>query len=74
MLLCGSFQNKDKALNLAEKIKSKGYPAFVEKADLGPKGVWYRIKIAGISKDAAEKTRDELKIKLKIDAIIAQRK
>ena len=74
MLLCGSFQNKDKALNLAEKIKSKGYPAFVEKADLESKGVWYRIKIAGISKDAAEKTRDELKIKLKIDAIIAQRK
>ena len=74
MLLCGSFKNKDKALNLAEKIKSKGYPAFVEKADLESKGVWYRIKIAGISKDAAEKTRDELKIKLKIDAIIAQRR
>ena len=75
ILLCGSFQDKNKALNLAKKIKDKGYPAFVEKADLELKGVWYRIKIAGFnSKNAAEKARDELKGKLKLEAVVATQK
>ena len=75
MLLCGSFQDKNKALNLAKKIKAKGYPAFVEKADLELKGIWYRIKIGGYSsKNAAEKVRDELKVKLKLEAVVAKQK
>ncbi len=75
ILLCGSFQDKNKALNLAKKIKDKGYPAFVEKADLELKGIWYRIKVAGFSsKIAAEKARDELKGKLKLEAVVAKQK
>jgi len=75
ILLCGSFQDKNKALNLAKKIKGKGYPAFVEKADLELKGIWYRIKVAGFSsKIAAEKARDELKGKLKLEAVVAKQK
>ena len=75
VLLCGSFQDKNKALNLAKKIKAQGYPAFVEKADIESKGVWYRIKIAGFSsKNAAEKARDELKRKLKLEAVVTKRK
>lgn len=75
ILLCGSFQDKNKAFSLVKKIKSKGYPAFLEKADLGFKGVWYRIKIAGFtSKDAADQACYDLKQKLKIEAIVAKRR
>ncbi len=75
ILMCGSFQNKDKALKQAAKIRAKGYKPFVETADLGSKGIWYRIKIAGFnSKDAAEKARGELNRALKLAAIVAKRK
>ncbi|MBN2106180.1 MAG: SPOR domain-containing protein [Deltaproteobacteria bacterium] len=75
ILLCGSFQSRDKALKLAAKIKSKGYMPFVEKADLGSKGIWYRLKIAGFStKEAAEKVRGELNAKLKVAAIVVKNK
>jgi cell division septation protein DedD len=71
LLLCGSFQGREKALKLAAKIKAKGYMPFVEKADLGSKGIWYRIKIAGFdTKGAAEKVRDALNRKLKVAAIV----
>jgi cell division protein FtsN len=75
VLLCGSFQSREKALKQASKIKAKGYMPFVEKADLGTKGLWYRIKIAGfISKDAAEKARDELNKSLHLAAIVSKHK
>ena len=75
ILLCGSFQSREKALKLAAKIKAKGYLPFVEKADLGSKGIWFRIKIGGFStKDAAEKVRDELNGKLKVAAIVVKSK
>jgi cell division protein FtsN len=75
VLLCASFQNKEKALRQAAKIRAKGYAPSVEKADLGSRGVWYRIKISGFnSKDTAEKARRELNKTLKLEAVIAKRK
>jgi cell division protein FtsN len=75
ILLCGSFQSKEKALKQAGKIKAQGYMPVVERADLGSKGIWYRIKIAGFnSKDAAEKVRIALSSKLKLEAIVAKQK
>ena len=75
ILLCGSFKSKQTAQNTAEKLKQQHYPAVMEEADLGAKGVWYRIKVGGFSsKDATEKTRLEIKRKFNIDALASTKK
>lgn len=41
----GSFGSAGDALSLKKKMLAKGYPAFVVEADLGKKGLWYRVRI-----------------------------
>jgi len=75
VLLCGSFKSRLSALSTAEKLKQQQFPAVMEEADLGARGVWYRIKVGGFSsKDGAEKTRSEIKRKLNIDALVSTKK
>ena len=38
-----SVKQHDGANGLRDRMKQKGYAAFVEAADLGAKGVWYRV-------------------------------
>ena len=74
-LMCGSFKKRIVAQNTAGKLKKNQYPAFVEEADLGAKGRWFRVKIGGFSsKEAAEKIRGEIKKKLNIEAMATRRK
>lgn len=40
-----SFKNEKIANNEVEKIKLKGYDAFIEKAEIVNKGIWYRVKV-----------------------------
>ena len=57
----GSFEKKEHAEELLQKLQKKGYPVFLEKADLGKKGTWYRVKAGEfISKQEAEKLRKRL--------------
>ncbi len=41
----GSFGSAADAIALKQKMLAKKYPAFVVEADLGKKGLWYRVKI-----------------------------
>lgn len=45
MLQVGSFQKLEDAESLRARLKKKGYPARVTTADLGEKGVWYRVVV-----------------------------
>lgn len=42
-----SFKSEIIANREVEKLKSKGYSAYVEKADIPNRGTWYRIKVKG---------------------------
>jgi cell division septation protein DedD len=60
-LQAGSFEKKEHAEELFQELQKKGYPVFLEKADLKGKGVWYRVKLGEFSTRAeAEKFREEL--------------
>lgn len=73
-LLCGSFKSRQAALSIVEKLKRNNYAAFLERADLGQRGVWYRAKISGFSsRNMAEKVRAELKSSLNIDSLAKKR-
>jgi cell division septation protein DedD len=50
-----SVQKIDGAQDLIGRLSKNGYPAFVEKTDLGSKGVWYRVYVGPFaSKSAAD--------------------
>ncbi len=42
-----SFRSETIAQNEVNKIKSKGYSAFQEKAEIRNRGTWYRVKVSG---------------------------
>ena len=49
----GSFGSVGDAITLKKKMLAKDYPAFVAEADLGKKGLWYRVKIGPYKNSAA---------------------
>ncbi|MCK5855615.1 MAG: SPOR domain-containing protein, partial [Sulfurovaceae bacterium] len=51
----GSFGAAGDAITLKKKMLAKGYPAFVVEADLGKKGLWYRVRIGPYVDSAAAK-------------------
>ena len=59
-------KNKTEAEKEAEKYRSVCSDIFVQKADLGAKGTWYRLRCGATdSKETAAKTRDMLKSRFK---------
>lgn len=40
-----SFQSKSTADRQADKFRAKGYDAYVEKANIPGRGIWYRVKV-----------------------------
>ncbi|MBM4309669.1 MAG: hypothetical protein FJ119_01810 [Deltaproteobacteria bacterium] len=57
----GSYRNRDTAASESARISAKGHDAFVERADLGPRGIWFRVKV-GRFKTRAE--AESLKAKI----------
>ncbi len=49
----GSYQKRVSASSEVVRIEAKGYDAFIERVDLGKKGIWYRVKV-GRFKNRAE--------------------
>lgn len=41
----GAFSSVEDAGRLEKTLVAKGYPVFIAEADLGPKGVWYRVRL-----------------------------
>ncbi len=61
-----SVKQRDGADGLRDRMKNKGYAAFVEAADLGAKGVWYRVYAGPFSSKA---DADQVVNSLKADRI-----
>jgi cell division septation protein DedD len=45
-------QNQAEALQLAERLKGAGVPAYMVVADLGSRGRWFRVRIGGFATPA----------------------
>ena len=62
----GSFRNRETAEGEVQKLREQGFDALVEKAELGEKGIWYRVIIDGFStRQEAEEKEEELHNKVK---------
>ena len=60
-LQVGSFEKKEHAENLFQKLRKKGYPVFLKRVDLKEKGIWYRVKVGEYpTKVEAEKFKEKL--------------
>ncbi len=64
----GSFGAAGDAIALKKKMLSKDYPAFVVEADLGAKGLWYRVRIgpyesSEVAKSAQKVLEDKEQLK-----------
>jgi len=47
-----SFQDKSRAETSLQDLKNSGYQAFLIASDLGVKGIWYRVRVGGITDEA----------------------
>ena len=47
-----SFQDKNRAAIALQALKNSGYQAFLIASDLGVKGIWYRVRVGGITDEA----------------------
>jgi cell division septation protein DedD len=69
----GSFGVAGDAITLKKKMVGKKYPAFVVEADLGTKGLWYRVRIGPYQDSAAAKKAQKfLEEKEKIKGFITR--
>jgi cell division septation protein DedD len=66
-------KDQSEAKRMVEKLKGKGFAAASERADLGAKGVWFRVVAGPYSdQDAAEKAAAQLK-QQKFSGIVRKR-
>ncbi|MEA3544495.1 MAG: SPOR domain-containing protein [Thermodesulfobacteriota bacterium] len=56
----GSFGSAADAIALKQKLLNKNYSAFVVEADLGKKGLWYRVRIGPYADSVAAKLAQKL--------------
>ena len=66
----GSFSNRDNAIRLRDKLRKKGYPAFVEKIT-GKNQDVYRVRIGPeVRREKAEKIQKEVSAKLDLKSYV----
>lgn len=69
-----SFRTGEDAKKLAGRLKGYKISAFVEKADLGDKGVWHRVMAGPYSRrESADEVAAVLKKKERLSALVRQR-
>jgi len=69
-----SFRTSEDAEKLAGRLKSYQLTTFVEKADLGTKGVWHRVLSGPYeSRESADQAADLLRKKERLSALVRQR-
>ncbi len=69
-----SFRAPGDARALKDKLAQKGYGAFVQKAELGPKGTWYRVMVGPFDgAGAAAKAAERLKAEYHLSALVRKR-
>ncbi len=67
----GAFKKKSDAYRLRDRLKKRGYDAFVSFSDLGKKGSWHRVRIGQFQrKQSAEKLAKILLKKEKLEGLV----
>ena len=70
----GSFRVEDDARALREKLLKKDFAAYIQQADLGDKGTWYRVRVGPFADvETARDAADLLKAQEKIDGFVTRR-
>ena len=70
MVQAGSFSKRENAIRLRDKLRTSGYPAFVEKITSKNMSV-YRVRIGPeVRRVKAEKIQTEIKTKLNLKSIV----
>jgi len=60
VLQVGSFSTAGDAGKLKQRLLGKNYPVFVAEADLGKKGIWYRVRLGPYADGDAAKAMQQL--------------
>jgi cell division septation protein DedD len=74
VLQISSFRSPDEAGILLRRLEKKGYRPYIQQADLGSKGVWYRVFLGPYSsKEDAQMAGISLKAKEKLDFFVRRK-
>ena len=68
-----SFKDKVRADAALKQLKDKGYPAYIMMSDLGPRGVFYRVRVGSfVTEGEAEKSLEAVAKDFKSGIIVAE--
>lgn len=74
VLQVASFKSPDEAGILLRRLEKKGYRPYIQQADLGSKGIWYRVFLGPYAnKDKAKTASLSLKVKEKLDSLVRRK-
>ena len=66
-----AFQEESEAESLVSKLRDKDFPAYYVRADLGKKGIWYRVRLGRFSTESkAVQVGKDFKAEEKLDYFI----
>lgn len=69
-----SFRSAEEAERLRGRLEAKGYTVFLEKGDLGSKGVWHRVLVGPFAGEAdAGQVVERLKKEERLSALVRKR-
>lgn len=70
-LQVGSYQQMSEANSTVQKLKAKGYPAYLMIADIPDRGRWYRVRVGAFaSRDEARKYKQQFDSQEAVDTIV----
>jgi cell division septation protein DedD len=73
-LQVSSFKSPDEAGILLRRLEKKGYRPYIQQADLGSKGIWYRVFIGPYAnKEKARTAAISLKAREKLDSLVRRK-
>lgn len=68
-----SFKDKARADAALKKLQDKGYPAYVMMSDLGPRGIFYRVRVGSFATEAeAQKSLEAVTRDFKSGIIVTE--
>lgn len=74
LLQIASFRSPDEAGILLRRLEKKGYSPYIQQADLGSKGIWYRVFLGPYaSQEKAQAASISLKANEKLDSLVRRK-
>jgi len=68
-----SFQNKGEAYKRRDSLNNDGFHAYIERADLGTKGIWFRVYVGDYTKKDAYRIKKKLAEKYHIKPFVRKK-